>query len=724
MKLLPFLFSVIAFVSFGQTKLSSSTQQSLEQIEILAKKFDDQKIQETLPALPIYVVNGKMCLSTVARCDTDFSLASVPSQIIVGSKTGNVVTLKIPLEEVTTDINITGVNYLEVAPRIQRHLDRAIKDLRVDSVWQGINLEQAYTGKDVLIGVTDWGFDYDHPMFMDTLLQSSRIRAAWDHFKLDGTPPTGFNYGVEYDTPTELDVANSDTASTYYDYATHGNHVAGIAGGSGAGLNYRGAAFESEFLFNSIRLDIGAAIDAFNWMKNIAEADGKRLVINMSWGLYYIGTMDGTSLISEAINTLSDQGVTFVTSGGNNGQGNFHIKKQYSSDTIRTRLQFYPYNAHDFMWGQSISSWGQENNSFGMQIEVYNSSNVLLDASPTYLTNADAGYHEDTIFIANDTILCNFTIDASHPQNNRPHIRARVKNTNTAYRIVMKSFANSGTVHYWNLVELSNGVGNWGQDFYTFGTNGVAGDNQYGIGEPACTERAITVGSHQSAFYSSGGNEYAGNRSGFSSYGPTYDERIKPDVSAPGQGIVSSINSYTTASYNSADQVDFNGRTYHFAAFSGTSMSSPATAGVVALMLEASPTLSPDQIRQILIETCRQDNKTGTIPANGNATWGHGKVTATAAIALAENTTSLNENTSDIELTIYPNPVETELKIVSSSINLDGVSFEIYSLEGRKIVSDELLGTIDVSSFDSGAYFIRFTKNGQAFGKSLKFIKQ
>ena len=36
-------------------------------------------------------------------------------------------------------------------------LKRFVVDGKVDSVWQGINLPQGYTGKDVIIGITDWG---------------------------------------------------------------------------------------------------------------------------------------------------------------------------------------------------------------------------------------------------------------------------------------------------------------------------------------------------------------------------------------------------------------------------------------------------------------------------------------------------------------------------------------------------------------------------------------
>ena len=44
-------------------------------------------------------------------------------------------------------------------------LNKAVPDGRVDSVYQGIELPQSFTGEDVIIGVTDWGFDYTHPVF-------------------------------------------------------------------------------------------------------------------------------------------------------------------------------------------------------------------------------------------------------------------------------------------------------------------------------------------------------------------------------------------------------------------------------------------------------------------------------------------------------------------------------------------------------------------------------
>jgi len=723
--ILALILTSLTCLSFSQIRVNSESQEQISRLISQSKIHSTYELKSKNPLLPIYEVNGEMCLSTLAKVTRNFTASDLNDKAFVGSRVGDVITLKIPLKNLSEIEIFTNLIQLNVAERILPHNHKMTADTRVDSVWEGFGLAQSYTGKNVLIGITDWGFDYDHPMFMDTTLTTSRIRAAWDHFKHQGNQPAGFGYGVEYVTPTELDDANSDTAGDYYDYATHGNHVAGIAGGSGGGTIHRGVAFESEYLFNSIQLDAGAAIDAFVWMKNIADNDWKRLVINMSWGLYYMGTMDGTSLVSQAIDSLSAQGVTFVTSGGNNGDADFHIKKVFSNDSIRSRIGFYPYSAHQSMWGQCISMWGEPSNPFNSRLEVYNSSNQLVANSRYYNTNSDNGYHNNYLVIGLDTVFYNYSIDSAHPNNNRPHQRMRVKNTNTSLRVVLHSYAATGTVHYWNVVELSNGVGNWGLDFYSFGNDGVAGDNLYGLGEPACTKSAITVAAHQSQNIAITGQVFPGNIASFSSRGPTYDERMKPDVSAPGMNVISSINSYTTRSYTTAASTTFNGRTYDFAAFSGTSMSSPATAGVVALILEASPTIEPRQIKDILIATAREDARTGTIPATGSPVWGHGKVTATAALQMAENVVSVEENEfSGTKAIVFPNPTNgTFILDLGEQTQLNRIF--LTDINGRLIkeITPQNVSQYEIS-FEGSAGVYLLNVVGKIESRTLKILRE
>jgi minor extracellular serine protease Vpr len=714
----------LTLISFAQV-MSSETKKWLQEIEISKNEGDltHEWVNHHFPTLPIYKVNGEFCLSMVAKVSSNFNKENLAGIAYCSEQIGSVVTLKIPLQKIGYPFKLDAVEYIEVAERIQPLNNKMTADVRADSVWMGYNLPQGYTGKDVLIGITDWGFDYEHPMFMDTLLTTTRIRAAWDHFKVVGTPPIGMSYGVEYNTVAQLMAAKCDTASTYYDYATHGSHVAGIAGGSGAGLNYRGVAFEAAYLFNSIQLDVGAAIDALLWMKNIAEGDGKRLVINASWGLYYMGTMDGTSLLSQVIDQLADEGVVFVTSAGNNGNVNLHIKKEFSNDTIRSRIAFYGYQNHAKMWGQCISMWGEPSKPFSAQFEVYNSSNVLIGASPIYATSTSSGYYDNQLVIGLDTIFYNYTVDESHPLNSRPHIRMRVKNTNTSLRVVLRSFAPSGIVHYWNVVELSNGVGNWGMTFINYGEHGVGGDSFYSIGEPACTEKAITVSSHV-AESTVAGVLTPGNRSAFASKGPTYDERMKPDVSAPGSNIVSSINSYTTNSFTSVANTFYNGRQYHFASFSGTSMSSPAVTGVVALLLEANPDLTPDEIKQIVKVTARQDNKTGDIYLPGTTLWGMGRVNATLAIYMALNPVLLEVDEVDMyDNELFPNPARDYITLRNNNMNSKPVECEILDIQGKVILRILLANsqTISVEHWSKGMYFIKI--NGDK-NQVMKFIKE
>lgn len=724
-------FSVLIFSSFialslsAQLNMDSRSQQVVNELTtvIYPDVITQDWLVKNLPTFPIYKVNGEFCLSMIAEKASNFTDEDLNNLAYVGSEAGNIITLKVPLVNLVELNILKNLDYLEVAIRIQPDIEDMITDTRVDSVWQGINQIQSYTGKNVLIGITDWGFDYGHPMFMDTTLTTSRIRAAWDQFKVDGDLPTGMNYGVEYNTPSELVAAESDTASTYYDYATHGSHVAGITAGSGAGTIHRGVAFEAEYLFNSIQLDAGSAIDAFNWMKGIADADNKRLVINMSWGLYYLGTLDGNSVLSQAIDALSAQGVLFVTSAGNNGNDNFHIKKEFNQDTITSRIMFYGYAQHASMWGQSISMWGEQGQTFSAVVEVYNSSNVLLATTPVFETLV-TGYEDSVLVIGLDTVFYNVEIDAPHPQNSKPHIRLRVKNTNTTYKVMLKSFADAGEVHYWNVVELSNDVGNWGLPFVSYGSHGVSGDAEYGIGEPACAASVITVASHSPVVYSQSGIEFPGSLSSFSSQGPLYNGNMKPDVSAPGGGIISSINSYTTGSYSTALSITFNGKQYDFSSFSGTSMSSPATAGVAALILEANPYLTPAEVKEVIKNSARQDNKTGTITAPGSTSWGMGKVTATDAIQLAEATVGTYAQSSlGNEFIVYPNPATDVLNI--EPFNNIKYYFQIFSSDGKLVRKGSFNNStrLNISDLNAGMYHLILSNDFERTNKSFIVTK-
>ena len=603
------------------------------------------------------------------------------------------------------------------ATLFSQSIRRAETEAGVDSVWQGINLPQGYTGKDVIIGITDWGFDYTHPVFFDTTLSHSRIIGVWDMFRSQGPHPEGYDYGTVYTDTADILAAMCDT-SNVYQYGYHGTHVASIAGGSGGGSKYRGVAFEADLLFATFLVNEQAVIDAFNWMYQIAQSRNKRLVINISWGLYYMDNLDGTGRLSHTIDSLTGLGVVFVTSGGNNGDVNFHLGQNFTEkqDTLRSQITFYS-GSHDSLWGQSISMTNSPNTSFQFAIQYLNGENSVIGTTPFYASAGNT--YIDTFAVFNgDTIIYNLLTEDADIDNHRPQARLRIKKGDYKGKICLLVTAANGEFHAWNVAELTNDVGNWGNDFIqpVKDSSWTAGDTHYGLGSPANINNVITIAAHRSSMMVN--NTLTGGEiASFSSFGGTIDGRIKPEISAPGVSVIAALSSFTTTfSGTVTAKVNFRNKQYGFAALSGTSMSSPFVSGVVALMLQANPKLTPAEIKNILIATAKQDKFTQT---SGQERFGYGKVDAYQAVKKALETTHIAEKTSH-SLQAYPNPCRQYITI-NNHDNIP-LRISIYNIEGKILNTITIDGNnkqIDTSKWAKGIYLLK-TDDGDA----VRIVKQ
>lgn len=124
------------------------------------------------------------------------------------------------------------------------------------------------------------------------------------------------------------------------------------------------------------------------------------------------------------------------------------------------------------------------------------------------------------------------------------------------------------------------------------GNNGPAPGS---VTSPGVSRKVITVGASDDSSIV----EIMGNTAqNYSGRGPTQDCIVKPDVLAPGANIVSAMT-HTPPS----------GKTPiagHYLKMSGTSMATPIVSGTIALLLERSPELTPDDVKYIL-RTCAAD---------------------------------------------------------------------------------------------------------------------
>ncbi|MFA9215367.1 MAG: S8 family serine peptidase, partial [Candidatus Methylacidiphilales bacterium] len=307
----------------------------------------------------------------------------------IGTKAGNIWTVQVPISQLQKFIAITQIDYIQLDEPIASNLDAAIKSARADSVQNGINLPLAYSGKGVVVGIIDAGFDYTHPTFYDTSGTNLRIKRVWEQHN-DGTPPVGYNYGNEISDNATMLVKGFEVNSF-----SHGTHVGGIAAGSGYGTNkkYRGLAYESDIVIVGIKPEktewktsgMASILDGMNYIYNYAKSVNKPAVVNLSWG-NSIGPNDGSSLFSQACNNMVGEGKIFVLSAGNNGDENIHVQKTFTStDTaLHSFVTFPTINGEKRNW---IDVWGEVGKQFCLKISLYKDSTTSSTTNIICLNN-------------------------------------------------------------------------------------------------------------------------------------------------------------------------------------------------------------------------------------------------------------------------------------------------------------------------------------------------
>ena len=164
------------------------------------------------------------------------------------------------------------------------------------------------------------------------------------------------------------------------------------------------------------------------------------------------------------------------------------------------------------------------------------------------------------------------------------------------------------------------------------GRNPNGHDAYGGVTAPGNAPWVLTVGASSHMGTTSRGDD---TMAVFSSRGPgAVDNGAKPDVVAPGVGI-ESLSDPDSAFYTSKSKYLLNGTVstsyLPYLSLSGTSMASPVVSGTIALMLQANPALTPNQVKAIL-------QYTSQIYADYDPlTQGAGFVNARGAVTLARH---------------------------------------------------------------------------------------
>lgn len=205
---------------------------------------------------------------------------------------------------------------------------------------------------------------------------------------------------------------------------------------------------------------------------------------------------------------------------------------------------------------------------------------------------------------------------------------------------------------------------------------GNEGDGNCTLGIPADAEHIVTVGAVDAN----------GNRASFSSVGPTYDGRIKPDVMAMGEGT------YVASGYGSWWPY-YNGN--------GTSFATPVLAGAVACLRQARPYSSVQEI-------CDAIRACGNRADNPDSKYGYGIPDFSQALELLK--VEEHPVSANAIINVYPNPSKGDVRVALK----DGAKADVtvYDMTGRQLYTYTFNGlnhtTLEnyLNTLGTGVYFI------------------
>ena len=455
-------------------------------------------------------------------------------------------------------------------------------------------------GSGVVVGVMDSGLDWRHEDFLEADLSSSRVELF-----VHAVHNKGKDQYTEHNKSDIESAIQGQSIVPQGDLNGHGTHCASIAAGNGqasSNAKYRGVAPGATLM--AVRSDTLHDTHIAYAIKRIFDAAGDRpAVINLSLGGHW-GAHDGTAFLENVIEKQSGPGRIVVVASGNEAEDRIHFNGQLVQGqnldiefTIRDGLQY-------------INTWIPR----GDDVDIF-----VID--PNGNQHVPTGSVQA---ISEGSFRADLRIDrVNRDVNLIVAVAANQLGRRWRIRLVGRQIVN-GMIHAWastNKPNLARGIfmSQRSQDFT--------------IGMPATEERAISVGSFVTRQEDAPNGTLVpgatvGGISPFSSRGPTRIGVQRPDITAPGQHIVAALaaGSEMATSPNLQARRLSGGK---YISIQGTSMATPFVTGVIALMLEQEPSLTPEDIRIRLRATASRDSTTGP---GWNSTFGYGKINVGALL--------------------------------------------------------------------------------------------
>ena len=762
------LFMTMALSAQAQTKLGISEQVRLRELRseqrntnvFQYKKNTSRKAKEMLGINPSYALAIAQLKDGVTEEDLRAQGVSV-----IRSRSGFAF-IAVPLDDAERVASAKGIKRIQFERPVQQKLKYARFDTGVDKIHEGIGLSQAYTGKGVVCGIVDQGFDMNHINFVD--------KDGYPRIKYFENVSYNQNYRnpedpiaikTIYNTPEAIRGYKTDATSTY-----HATHTMGIMAGSYKGTAktalmtdtdpyvaiddmpnpFYGVAYDADIVAANCEeyTDILIAY-AVEDLLGYAEYYNKPMVVNLSLGTNQ-GSHDGKAVVCQFFDAIVDElNAKIVMATGNEGDQKIAANKTFvGNDTIfqtfitgdiyktgaaegdiyvrSGQVDIYGNDMKPFKRLQAIV-WNRSRNRVTKRFELKINEETL--GTGKYFCSSDDYKEYDTdvvdrtlgeYFSGTIGLYCEVdsSLGRSHCIVSFDLVDNAEKNKDNKYLIGFIVDGEAGQRVDAFTVGYFHGLSNYGVEGFTDGSSNGS------VSDMACAKSTLSVGSYNTSegwaqldgyrYNQPDGGIILGKVSPFSSYGTLIDGRNLPDVVAPGAYIISSMNRYymdalgvdnTTELLSAEATVD--GVDYPFAWAAGTSMACPMVSGIIALWLEADPTLSMEDIRDIIRQTSRMDED--MLEADPVKV-GAGKIDAYEGLkeVLRRKTSGIQGVKAEDNRLVVSQAGERGVKVFLAGAKK--LRAEVFTMSGVKVLEQTTNGDealLDLSGKNKGSYVIR-----------------
>jgi subtilisin family serine protease len=708
-------------------KLSAWVQERLSQQHHMSHRAGEEKPE--LVTVFIQLMGGQ-----------DVSILT-PYGCKVYAQLGDICIATVPLDQLDALSELPDIKRVEASASAHTTLDDVVSVVNALPVYQATDVHQAFTGRNVVVGVMDVGFDLTHPTFFgDQQLQQYRIKTFWDQLA-PCSDSERFPVGCEYaDEQTILSVGRAVDGETQ----NHGTHTSGTAAGSGYDTPYRGLAFESDLALvaNAVTADAEyiqpqdqhkytTATDAlgFKYLFDYAQREGKPCVVSFSEG--YTPFMDDDDLLySLFLERLTGPGRILVASAGNENVRVTYMTKPTGVEAAGSFLNASSKEAAFRLLCQGtpvvrlLRYQGQESVSAELRMDWAEGDWEDDELADTlFVTSAD-DQQRDTCAVS----VIRYTSDLISGQtmyymaltgnvelNLLGTIALVVEGTDCDVQVFGNSsspLANLDTDSRWNAAQ--------------------AGHN---VLAPGCLAAPICVGAtvHRLAYTNAAGKEVKYDRpeelgqwACFSSTGPTMGGLSKPDIVAPGCNVISSYSSYymethPTKTDDFVAYTTIGDRTYPWGGNSGTSMSTPVVAGAIALWLQANPLLTREDIIGVLQRTSRHPEEQLDYP---NPKYGYGEIDVYRGLLDILDVTAIQGVSMHQPQGVQFSMTDGRLTLTLAHQPMTTMRLTVYTTDGRQQLQHTWSDgrqemTVDLSSLPHGVYAVQVDGDKLTTGSQL-----